>query len=215
MRRLTTADGSETFYNDEVGDVYHTKSGAVEEAFLKYVEPSEIAEIARRGRVRILDICFGLGYNACAAIDRALEVNPDCEIRIVGLENDDMILGKTMEVNPPLENYHIIKEVAEKKGYSNGKIKIRLIMGDARDTIKNIDGMFDAVFLDPFSPAKQPDLWQEGFFMDIMRRMRKGAILATYSYARMVRENLKTAGFIVSDGPTVGRRSPSTLAEAP
>jgi tRNA U34 5-methylaminomethyl-2-thiouridine-forming methyltransferase MnmC len=37
-------------------------------------------------------------------------------------------------------------------------------------------------------------------------------MVATYSYARIVREGFAKAGFTVKDGPIVGRRSPSTLA---
>ena len=72
--------------------------------------------------------------------------------------------------------------------------------------------MFDIVFLDPFSPRKNPELWSEEFFKEIYSRMKKGAKLATYSCARKIRENLKTAGFKVIDGPNVGRRGPSTNA---
>ena len=42
--------------------------------------------------------------------------------------------------------------------------------------------------------------------------MNKKGILTTYSCARQVRENLKKAGFIVKDGPCVGRRAPATIA---
>jgi tRNA U34 5-methylaminomethyl-2-thiouridine-forming methyltransferase MnmC len=42
--------------------------------------------------------------------------------------------------------------------------------------------------------------------------MKKGGKLATYSCARVVRENLVAAGFSVSDGPCVGRRAPGTVA---
>ena len=43
--------------------------------------------------------------------------------------------------------------------------------------------------------------------------MIKESILATYSCARIVRDNLKEAGFEVFDGPSVGRRAPSTIAK--
>ncbi len=79
-------------------------------------------------------------------------------------------------------------------------------------TIKNIDDKFDAVFLDPFSPPKNPEMWTEEFFREIKKRMKKGARLTTYSCARMVRDNLRNAGFRVYDGPKVGRRGPSTIA---
>ena len=42
--------------------------------------------------------------------------------------------------------------------------------------------------------------------------MKQGAILATYSYAKTIRNNLAKAGFTVKDGPIIGRRSPSTIA---
>ena len=68
------------------------------------------------------------------------------------------------------------------------------------------------MFLDPFSPPKNPELWTESFFREVKKLMKPKAILATYSCARIVRDNLKKAGFIVKDGPIIGRRSPSTLA---
>ena len=70
----------------------------------------------------------------------------------------------------------------------------------------------DAVFFDPFSPKKVPDMWEKEFFKDIFDAMKNNSILATYSCARVVRDNLKAVGFKVEDGPKIGRRSPSTLA---
>jgi len=51
-------------------------------------------------------------------------------------------------------------------------------------------------------------------FKEIKNRMGKNSILTTYSCARIVRDNLRKAGFKVFDGPKVGRRGPSTIAEA-
>jgi len=42
--------------------------------------------------------------------------------------------------------------------------------------------------------------------------MRKGGILTTYSCASIIRKNLREAGFLVKDGPVVGRKAPSTIA---
>ena len=86
------------------------------------------------------------------------------------------------------------------------------MLGDARDTMKKLNGNFDVVFLDPFSPKKNPELWTKEFFYDIRKLMNKKGVLATYSCAKIVRDNLKKVGFSVKDGPCVGRKSPSTLA---
>ena len=55
-------------------------------------------------------------------------------------------------------------------------------------------------------------MWEEGFFKDICSKMKMGGVLATYSCATHVRINLVKAGFDVTDGPSVGRRAPSTIA---
>lgn len=213
MRKITTEDGSEVFYSDEYQEAYKTKSGAVEEAFRKFVEPCRIAELAKKGKVRILDVCFGLGYNSAAAIDAAMETNGNAEIDIVGLENDERVFGMIKELSPELKCYSLLKKLdASNLKLQAPNINLKIILGDARETIKQLNGKFDAVFLDPFSPKKCPALWTDEFIAEISGLMEKGAVVATYSYARAVRDSLKKAGLDVRDGPIVGRRSPSTYA---
>jgi hypothetical protein len=212
MEKVLTADGSVTFRNESVDEIYHTKSGAVEEAIEKYAKPCNIERLSKKGILRILDICFGLGYNSAAAIDLALHANPGCSIEIVGLENDKQILKLTSAVNPGFKCYSLIQKAATLLTAHEGSVKLNIVLGDARVMINSIEPGFDAVFLDPFSPKKAPELWTEDFFRDIHEVMKKQAVLATYSCARTVRDNLRSAGFVVKDGPVIGRRSPATLA---
>ena len=89
----------------------------------------------------------------------------------------------------------------------------KIILGDATKTIKSLpSNYFNIIFLDPFSPGKNPELWSLGFFKEIERVMMNCGILTTYSCARTVRENLKNIGFSIKDGPCVHRRGPSTIA---
>lgn len=208
MKKILTKDNSYTLYSEKYDEHYHSVSGAVEEAVEKFVKPCRIAELRNP---KILDICFGLGYNSAAAISM------NQNIEIIGLENDERLFEEIQKLNPELKYYSVIKELVkdEKLVYDKDGIKIRLLVGDARKTIKNITNRFDAVFLDPFSPKKCPELWTYEFFADIIKLMKPKAVLATYSCAKIVRENLKKAGFIVKDGPVVGRRAPGTIAIAP
>lgn len=217
MEKFITKDGSATFYNEKYDDIYHSVSGAVEEAVEKFVKPTNIAKLAMDGSIRLLDICFGLGYNAGAAIDAVIESNKDCMIEIICLESDRHILRQIRLLQPPIKHYNLIKELVESENlrYRQENISLRLVLGDARQTVKELKPCFDAVFLDPFAPKKQPELWQHEFFCNIKRLMKRKSLLATYSCARMVRDNLKKAGFTVHDGPRVGRPSPSTVAVNP
>jgi len=195
MRKVETGDGTVTLYSEEYDQPFHSKSGALEESEKKYIIPCKVKE----GDL-ILDVGFGLGFNVAAALEN--------KARVISLEKDKSLFKEIQNLELPLDSYKLVKEVA--LGLKSNRLKI--LLGDARDTIKQIDEKFDAVFHDPFSPPKNPELWTEEFFREIKKRMKKGAILATYSCARVTRDNLKAAGFKVIDGPIVGRRSPSTLA---
>jgi len=205
MKQITTKDGSVTFHNEKYDDIYHSVSGAIEESQKKFIEPCNI-----RSGMKILDICFGIGYNSLMAIHKTKELD------IIGIEKDENILQKTLEVEVPeklQKDYEFIKAAVEQGELIINDLRINLIVGDALDIIENLeDNQFDAVFLDPFSPKKNPELWTENFFKQIYRVMKKGAKLATYSCARAVRDNLQKAGFKTQDVPPVGRRAPSTLA---
>jgi tRNA U34 5-methylaminomethyl-2-thiouridine-forming methyltransferase MnmC len=232
MKRVITKDSSITFYNEEYGETYHSVTGAVEEAFRKFAEPALIATKGK-SHVRILDVCFGLGYNSAAAIDEILKQNINCEITIVGLEKDEKVLEQIKNLEPMIISYPVIKDMIEHNyKYDRNGIKIDLLIGDALETIKQVSkevkkskekidsfnkklqkqGVFDIIFLDPFSPKKNPELWTEEFFRELRKLIKPDGILTTYSCAGQVRRNLKAAGFTAKDGPCVGRRSPSTIA---
>ena len=88
-----------------------------------------------------------------------------------------------------------------------------ILLGDAHTTSKTLqDNYFDVIFYDPFSPKTAECMWCEELFLEMYRVMKPGAVLATYSCARRVRENMVKAGLIYSDGPKVGRRGPGTIA---
>ena len=46
MKKILTFDNTETFLNEEVGETYHSYTGAVEEALKKYAEPCKIKDLA-------------------------------------------------------------------------------------------------------------------------------------------------------------------------
>ena len=214
MRKIITWNNSESFLNEEVGESYHSYTGGVEEALKKYAAPCKVREVAKSGKLRILDVCFGMGYNSAMAVSEALAENPDCEIEVIGLEYDPEIIKKIQEVNPEIVFFiHYKKLTPEKLEFKEGNVFVKVLLGDAREKIKELEAdYFDAVFFDPFSPKTAPEMWQAHFFKEVHRVMKNSGILATYSCARMARENMAAAGLLWDDGPILGRRGPGTIA---
>src|SRR3989338_4016528 len=162
MKKIITADNTETFLNEQVGESYHSQTGAVEEALKKYAIPCKIRELAKmQKKIRILDFCFGLCYNSAMAISEALAENPQCEIDVIGLEYDQEIIAKIKEVSPPISFYQQYQKLSPQNlEFKQKKIAVKVILGDARETIKTLAGdHFDAVFYDPFSPKTSPEMW--------------------------------------------------------
>ena len=214
MKKIITADNTETFLNLEVGESYHSQTGAVDEAFKKYAQPCKIKELAKNGSITILDMFFGLGYNSAMAIDVALEENPDCLITVIGTEFDQKIISNIQKVNPPINFFKEYKKLTPKNlTITKENVTVKIIVGDARETVKKLqDKYFDTVFFDPFSPKTSPEMWTVELFSQMFRVLKNSGILATYSCARMVRENMSAAGLFYNDGPIVGRRGPGTIA---
>ncbi len=245
MEEYVTADGSITFFNEEFGEHYHSKTGAREEALEKHVRPA-IEYLKEAGRldnieyIKILDFCFGLGYNSYVFIEEIKKLLPNIKIKVVGLENDIEIIE---------EGKKIFKDFFDKYVYPDDNVEVELLIGDAAKEVKKLSSSLNAeiktpeeefeeiienhknsgfkfsnetsaekqekftiCFFDAFSPGKCPHLWTEEIFKDVFSIMKNKSILTTYSCARKPRTNMEKAGFIVKDGPCVGRWAPSTNA---
>jgi tRNA 5-methylaminomethyl-2-thiouridine biosynthesis bifunctional protein len=78
-----------------------------------------------------------------------------------------------------------------------GAATLHLYLGEALVGLPTQPGRADAWFLDGFSPAKNPELWSLAVMQALAQQSHRRATIATYSIARMVRDNLTAAGFTI------------------
>ncbi len=91
-------------------------------------------------------------------------------------------------------------------------LQFALIEGDARCTLPKWEGCADAWYLDGFSPAKNPQLWEEALMVQVAEHTAHGGTAATYTAAGFVRRGLEAAGFSVQRMPGFGRKRHMTRA---
>lgn len=73
---VMTNDGSAGLYNHEVDDIYHSSYGAKNEAVEKFITPLNITDnFLHKNKLRVLDICFGIGYNTKAFLNEIINKN--------------------------------------------------------------------------------------------------------------------------------------------
>ena len=83
---------------------------------------------------------------------------------------------------------------------------LRVILGDARETLPEWQGKAGAWFLDGFAPARNPELWEDALMSEVARHTAPGGTCATYTAAGHVRRALEEAGFDVERCPGFGRK---------
>lgn len=215
-----TDDGSYTFFSEEFDELFHSHSGAKQEAQYKFIEPCQIKEkITIKNTIKILDICYGLGYNTATCLETIWKINPEIKIELLALENDINVPLQAIDANL-LNNFsdwvvHNLNNLANNHKIETKTLKGQLLLGDARQTIQTVinqNFQADAIFLDPFSPPKCPQLWTVEFIKLVSQCLEKEGYLATYSCAASVRTALQLTGLKIGATRSVGRRSPGTIA---
>ncbi len=215
-----TADGSFTLFSEDFGEWFHSRQGSYAEAYTTYVEATNLATLAQRSSLTLLDVCYGLGYNTAAALATIQRVNPQCRVQLVGLELDPRVPKYAIAANlthgwPPAVQAHL-KTLADTGSVETPYLSATLRIGDARQQIQPLvqaEFQADVIFFDPFSPPHCPELWTVEFIQQVAHCLHPQGKLATYSCAAAVRTALQQAGLAIAPLAAAGRRWPGTLAQ--
>lgn len=171
-----------------------------------------------RDRFHIAELGFGSGLNLLATLQAWRKAGVGGVLRFTSFEAypmaaDDMI--RAQAAFPELAD--IADELAPfwKAGatrFSLPDLAFSLIEGDARLSLPRWEGMADAWFLDGFSPAKNPELWDAALLAEVGSHTAPDGTAATYTAAGFVRRGLEDAGFAITRTPGFGRKRHMTRA---
>ena len=169
----------------------------------------------------IAELGFGTGLNMFAALLEWRQAGFTSPLRFTSFEAFPMSAN---EMDKALAAFPEALAIAAPflTEWANGARRIEtsdliadIIIGDARTTLPAWEGTVDAWFLDGFSPAKNPELWEQNLMADVARHTAKDGTLATYTAAGFVRRYLAAAGFTVTRSAGYGRKRHMTTATLP
>ena len=158
-----TNDGSVGLFSPEADDIYHSTYGALTEAYEKFVLPADFEKyFSKNNQIKILDICFGIGYNTKSFLNYFLEKILEEKISkknmcVVTIDTDNIIYNdKIYTDNVNCENS--LHEPMEETNFSNKNEKsdIKICEDDYAENkkikifIKAIDTDKNLAFLSPF-----------------------------------------------------------------
>jgi tRNA 5-methylaminomethyl-2-thiouridine biosynthesis bifunctional protein len=87
--------------------------------------------------------------------------------------------------------------------FEGGRVLLTLCIGDAKAMLREQSFEADSVYLDGFSPQRNPDIWDLHTFKAVARCCRRGTRIATWTIARSVRDALAQCGFVVRKVPGI------------
>jgi len=183
IKTFITSDGSTGLYNLELNEVYHSKFGAKKEAFEKFIFPC--LNLNSRP-LKILDICYGIGYNTKCALENFSNIALiDCVEIDFELAKKSYTFKYDEKINKIIENNLKTPDF------------IHFYFEDIRAAVKKLDNCYDIIFHDGFKPVLQPEVWSEDLIFEISKLLKKDGIYCTYNHSKPVLNALYKAGLCV------------------
>ncbi|MDE5838656.1 MAG: tRNA (5-methylaminomethyl-2-thiouridine)(34)-methyltransferase MnmD [Paramuribaculum sp.] len=206
----TTADGSPTFYREDLDEHYHSVKGAIAESRHVYVQSGWQAAVRTGRKLRVFEVGFGTGLNAALTAHAALEDAVDTEYFAVELyplpAEDSALYGEALPENLKT----VFSAVNVVPWQQSSRINSRFTLTKIEDNLVTMslpEGL-DVVYFDAFAPEKQPEMWAEDIFRKLYEDMNPVGILTTYCAKGAIRRMLGEIGFITErlPGPPGGKR---------
>lgn len=206
MKIIKTHDGSPTIYNEDFDECYHSLTdGAYTETLNKHILPPLIfTDLFAKPNLRVLDICFGLGYNSFTTILHYHNLGYKGKLEIFSPEKDTTIFDKLAIFEYPKEMKNIntqemirdLKNTGQTSPFPN--MNLEVFLGDGREYLTRFEPKsLDIIYQDPFSPSKNEELWDEGYFDILFQIASEDAMITTYSTRESIRKIAKKVGFFV------------------
>lgn len=214
---VATSDGSLTLSHHEHGECYHTRAGALAEAHHLYVVASGFQDLlaqAAQQPVSVLDVGLGLGYTAIVTLEAWEQAPAPGPLVLVSLEiNGDLVPPMAAAEAPWQENWPELRksfcralvrlsdktwEARLRHPRSGAEAIWQIHVGDAAaEPIPSspILGGYTHVWQDPFSPGKNPPMWQASWFVRLRSAVTPDCQMVTYSVAVPVREALDASNW--------------------
>lgn len=202
LQIIETSDGSDSIFNEEINENYHSSFGAIQES--KHIFIEACLNFIKKPKLSILEIGFGTGLNALLAMDWSVKNQKN--INYFAIEPYPVSAEIISQLNYA-EKLFLDKKLFEKLHAEKGKklainpfFSIEVQHKTIQDAIFP-DKQFDAVFFDAFSPEAQPEMWEESIFKKIAAAMKTGGVLTTYSCKGIVKRALISSGFAIEKLP--------------
>jgi tRNA U34 5-methylaminomethyl-2-thiouridine-forming methyltransferase MnmC len=202
-----TADGSNTLFNETIGEHYHSKHGALQESKHVFIEAGlkYAAHLFPGQPLSILEIGFGTGLNFLMTALHA--EGSDLEVKYTGIEafpvteeelkstNYEQYVSETIW-NNLLATY---QQALHTEVQYNANIKLEIPHIRLQEFKSAIQ--YDLIYFDAFSVQHQPEMWSDEVIAHVCSFLKTGGIFVTYAITGNLKRALKSQGMKIEKLP--------------
>lgn len=208
MNKITlTADGSNTLFNETIGEHYHSKHGALQESKHVFVDAGlkHAIHCFPEQEINVLEVGFGTGLNFLLSADWC--ASQDTPLKYTALEAFPLALEELESTG-----YHSYVTTAIWEGMieNYGKALQQAVNILPAQHLKIVHtylhrfettGSFDLVYYDAFSVQHQPEMWTDEIIAHTCKFLKPGGIFVTYAITGKLKRALKAIGFTIEKLP--------------
>lgn len=197
---LQTLDGSTTIHLPDWNESYHSKHGAIQEAYHVFIKNG--MSLFEGKSISILEIGFGTALNAFITFLEAQKLNQTIEY--VGVEaypisaEEVLSMNYVSELNAEAERSFF--ETMHKCSWEEQNfISDDYTLTKRKQFFEEIsdENKFDLIYFDAFGYRVQPELWSTEIFEKMYKALKENGVLVTYAARGVVKRSMIEVGFTV------------------
>jgi len=197
---IHTSDGSTTIHLPDWNESYHSKHGAIQEAYHVFIQNG--FSLYKDKPVSILEIGFGTGLNAFITFLESQKTNQ--QINYVGVEAypvsaDEVLLMNYVDELQSKQYSEVFKKMHESEWNEKIALTENFSLMKRKQFFNEITDIdkFDLIYFDAFGYRVQPELWSTEIFQKMYDALRANSTLVTYAARGVVKRSMIEVGFIV------------------
>ncbi len=203
---IQTADGSTTIRIAEWDECYHSKHGAIQEAYHVFIKNG--LSLFPNQSISIMEIGFGTGLNTFITYLESKKLNQTINytgIEAFPIDADElksMNYVQELDANDFAKDFDKIHSIYWEEQHTISEhfslLKRKQLFEDINDIEK-----FDLIYFDAFGYRVQPELWSTAIFKKMYDALKPKGVLVTYAARGVVKRSMIEVGFTVEklDGP--------------
>lgn len=201
---IQTKDGSTTIFFPDINETYHSKFGAIQEAYHVFIKMG--FETQTQESLSILEVGFGTGLNAFITFLEAKKTNKI--INYVGVDAYPVSLNEISKMNfvthlDAISDENVFNSMHNSIWNEKIVLSKNFVLTKRQQFFQEINDInsFDLIYFDAFGYRIEPELWSIEIFKKMYDALKPQGVLVTYACRSSIKNDMIALGFEVEKLP--------------